>query len=81
MITLFMIILFFAFLFSLMFIGLWFFGGVLFVIGGCNLWKTKWLEPTDYQDEEHMERVRQRMKNKAIIQMVIGFILFILFVM
>lgn len=60
-------------------IGLFVFGIVLFVFGCCNLWRTKYLEPYDYKDAEHMERAKKRMKSKAIIQMVIGAILFLIF--
>ena len=80
MFTLLFLTMLFAILFttSLM-IGLWLFGIVLFVIGCVNLWRAKWLEPTDYVDEAHMERDRKRTKSKAIIQMVIGFLLFIIY--
>ena len=80
MFTLLAILLGFALLVALSYIGLWIFGIVLFVKGCCNIWKAKWLEPNDFVDSDHMERVRKRTINKAIFQMVIGFILFIIFI-
>lgn len=79
MITLFCVMLAICLLFSLAYLGLWVLGIVLFIIGCCNLWKSKNLEPYDFFDDDHMKRTEQRTKNKAIIQMVVGFILFAIF--
>lgn len=66
-------------LYTGIFIGLWILGIVLFVIGLCNLWKAKWLEPNDFKDKEHLERTKKRTRQKGMIQAIIGFILFIIF--
>ena len=48
----------------------------LFIIGCCNLWRAKWLEPTDFVDNNHMERTKKKIESKATIQIVIGIIMF-----
>ena len=80
MFTLLAILLGFALLVALSYIGLWIFGIVLFVKGCCNLWKSKWIEHNDFVDSYHMEKKKKRTINKAIFQIVIGFILFIIFI-